>query len=90
MNRRLGERACEAAFLTVLVFCWIGERINLAGCLHVSGPYRCLFNEFQENYPPSFVLPPGFFPSCAGSKFALRAIIIPCCGKKKKLAGPVF
>jgi hypothetical protein len=52
MNLRLGERACEADFLTVLVFCWIREGINLAACLHVSGPYRCFIYEFQENYPP--------------------------------------
>ena len=35
MNRHLGERAGEATFLTLPVFCWIRERINLAGCFHV-------------------------------------------------------
>ena len=40
MNRHLGERAGEATFLTLPVFCWIRERINLAGFFHVSGPYR--------------------------------------------------
>lgn len=84
MNRHLGERAGEATFLTLPVFCWIRERINLAGSFHVSGPYRCLFYEFQE-YPPPSVLPPGLLPSYSGSNFAFGAIIVPCRGERKKL-----
>ena len=47
-----GRESARSYFSYLPVFCWIRERINLAGCLHVSGPYRCLFYEFQEYHPP--------------------------------------
>ena len=76
-----GERAREAIFPTYL--CFAGYEKEL------TWPVVCTFRDLidvcstnSRNTIPPFVLPPGFLPSCPGSKLAFGAIIIPCRGAK--------
>ncbi|PWW77477.1 hypothetical protein C7212DRAFT_314394 [Tuber magnatum] len=85
MNRRSGERErTELLFLPYLCFSGYEKEATWPLVFAFRDLIEFCSANSKENYPPSpFVLPPGCLPSPAGSKFASRAIIIPCRGKKK-------
>jgi len=83
VNRCSGERSCGATFLAVLVFS--GYEKGLTWPLVFT--FLDLFDVCSANSGKivlrPFVLPSGCLSSYVGSKLALRAIIIPCRGRKK-------